>query len=337
MFSLKKKISTLATILALTSLLPLSLSAKENTDISNEIGARTMQVENVEVTIFDDGRIKGLNKEKVKQLSKKQKTKILKTMRFTDEEITRLPEDLQDYLVSEGGVKVDTVKGEMTHVYVDLEGNSHVVTEENEDEINQIKQKDLATIEIIAPELELDTDKVNTLGTNPFREGNFFGDGQAIYMGKTSNGLELEYQYITGFEWSKRPWIYGVDSIANAWQYHTVSTKTDGRYDVRFVSANGSPMGGMAVGLHDVQRPNPQSSRAKLDLDRHEGIHHGWLVDKVRVPANQKGYTGSFSSAYGHSWGIENISISWNGISYSFAGSGDHWSWDTTFTIGQDS
>ncbi|NRR23289.1 hypothetical protein [Brevibacillus sp. MS2.2] len=328
MLSFKKKVISFVTIIALTCLLPLSISANESNLNSDEIGFKSIKIENLEVTVFDDGRVKGI--EYSEELSRKDRRRILELMHFTEQEINRMPEGLQEDVIRLGGVKVDTTIEDFVHIYTDLEGNDHIVTDENNDEVDKIRQKDL---EIIAQQ----SGKELTITPSAVRDGKFYGSSMAVYMGKSRNGRELEYHYLTEFEWSARPWLYFVDTIANTWQNHTTGVSRDGRYVVRPFNGNGDPMGGISIGLSNFDDSNPLGTKADVDLARHDGIHEGWLNDVVRIPDSEKGRTGQFASAYVHSYSLDGISINFKYLGYQFSGTGDKWSWKTSFEIGKDS
>jgi hypothetical protein len=167
-------------------------SASAEKDVSMEIGQK-MNVNNVIVTKFDDGRIKGI--EKPEKLTKVQREEILKLMWFKEEDLKDIPESLQNEILLDGGFKVDVEKEDMLHVYTDLNGVDHVVTKENAREIEKIKNRDYKKITSNKGQV---TASDTTIGTRI--EGDFTGNGIITYIGKTSKGLEYIYKYRTKFK-----------------------------------------------------------------------------------------------------------------------------------------
>lgn len=91
-----------------------SIAQKENT--YNENLKEISVDETTSVKQFSDGRIQGIKNPKA--LSAMQKKKLLKLMRFTDEEIESYPTYFQDELLQDGGVKIDLETTEL-HIYTD--------------------------------------------------------------------------------------------------------------------------------------------------------------------------------------------------------------------------
>jgi hypothetical protein len=324
MYSRRFSIITLITIIALMTILSSSIFAKGTNE--NEVGFKIVNVAHVPVTLYDDGRIKGI--ENPSELSKEQRKEILKLMRFTEEEIGGLPEDLQIELLKDGGVKVDSVMENMLHVYTDLDGVDHIVTEENTQEIEQIKARDYkrATKGRV---------KISSTTLNSYSDGKFTGEGIIVYLGTTADGLEYIYDYKTKFTWSSRPALYYVDTIGQAWQDHTVSVSTSDEYYVKLYSSSGNYLGSIMIGLHDIDYSSVYGTKAKADIDYHDGEHIGWLSDEVRIPVREKGLTGQFASAYGHAWSGVDITATIKMVSVELDGYGDKWSWRNSFEIGQ--
>ena len=292
-----------------------------DTDNVSEI----VKLENVDISIFEDGRIKPINNPE--SLTREERTTALKLMEFSDDEIASFPEVLINDLLAEGGVKVELTKEDEVHIYTDLQGNDHIVTPETINQVNEIKKLDYL---IIANKYNLNS------GVSPFamgqqKDGNFTGKGVLTYIGTSSTGKEYEYNYRTAWEWSLMPTLTWTDSIATSWQSHTTSVSTTSDY-TRWAN------GGFS---HDnkvsVDRSSVAGTTAKIDIQNAPGRHYGYIQDKVRIPIGNKGNTGQFASAYGHSHvpalpvGI-NIG-GWGSISFS-GGAGDKWSWKNSYTIG---
>jgi hypothetical protein len=76
-------------------------------------------------------------------------------------------------------------------------------------------------------------------------------------------------------------------------------------------------------------------TKGELDIIDNSQGGYGWMADEVRIPvAGNAGNTGSFASAYGHAWTSKIISAALSYTGINLDGSGDHWSWQNSFTIG---
>ncbi|MGE7271712.1 hypothetical protein ACQKK5_09670 [Brevibacillus panacihumi] len=327
----KNSFITFFLVLLLVSLVPLGSINAESNSAKEELSTKKVMIDNVQVNVFDDGRIEGIKKPE--NLSMKQRKNILNLMNFTDDEIKQMPDDLQFEFISKGGVKVDTKIEDYVHIYTDLDGNDHIVTEENKKEIAQLRKNDL---EKVATKLGLKAYPTD-YSDEEVVDDIFWGYGYVILDGKTSNGVSYKYRYYTRFDWEERPWFYFVDSIAQTWQYHTATyDRPDGLYKVKVYSKSGKTIDTIDVGLHDFDQSMVEGSRAKIDIERHDGRHYGYLRNYVTVPVKHKGELGQFASAYAHSHGFESITITYRFLGFTFSGFGDKWSWKTRYEIGTD-
>lgn len=325
-FSKKSFIALIATV-TLTSPLQLNVSANSK-DGEEKISSKEVQIGDLDVTVYEDGRVKGLGKSK--KLSNKNRKQVLKLMRFTEEEIDSLPEELQNELVSEGGVKVDSKVEDFVHIYTDLDGNDHEVTEENKKEIEKIKKRDYKKIQEMSAK-----GKVIAAGTDLGSEtdGDFTGTGHIIYRGIEGN--EYGYMYYTKFEWSDRPALYFTDTLGHTWQNHTTSIGSASDYDVRYFNGNGDPLGTIDF-EPELDNSDVLGTKGEFDIDYHAGVHYGYIRDRVRIPRTEKGNTGQFASAYAHSWSNANMELAFRYISIDISGLGDKWSWKNSFEIGTE-
>lgn len=93
-------------------------------------------------------------------------------MGYTEKEIEKLSAE-KVTLITEGGVKVNVTQSEMVYKYYDLSGKEHIITPENEAEINKIREADFKKIK---------GDKFSTSA-----------------MGSINDGREFKYSYRTHF------------------------------------------------------------------------------------------------------------------------------------------
>lgn len=300
-------------------------NSTEKVMVDTDSVSKIVNLENVDISIFEDGRIKPINNPE--SLTKEEKTTALELMKFSDDEIESFPEELINELLADGGVKVELTQEDEVHIYTDLQGNDHIVTPATVNQVNEIKQADSL---FIANRYKLNSG-VSTFAMGEVKEGTFTGKGVLTYIGTTSNGKEYEYNYRTAWEWSTMPTLTWTDSIATSWQSHTTSVSTTSDY-TRWAN------GGFS---HDnkvtVDRSSVAGTKAKIDVQNAPGRHYGYIQDKVRIPVGNKGTTGQFASAYGHSY-LPAVPISiniggWGSVSFS-GGAGDKWTWKNNYTIG---
>lgn len=304
--------------------MPIEDSTKEITIDTDKV-SKIVKLQNVNVSIFEDGRIKPINNPE--SLTKEERTAAMKLMKFSDDEIKSFPEGLINELLADGGVKVELTQESFRHIYTDSQGNDHIVTPETMDEVNEIKLKDF---QLIAKNNNLNSG-IGTFFMDKVTDGIFTGEGILTYLGKTSNGLEFEYNYRTAWEFSSMPTITLTDSIATSWQSHTTSVSSISSYS-RY--ANGNFGHDSKVSL---DRSSVAGTKAKIDIQNAPGRHYGYIQDRVRIPVSESGTTGQFASAYGHSYYPSGLGVSINiggfgSISFT-GGSGDKWSWRNSFKI----
>ncbi|URJ45221.1 hypothetical protein MF628_005011 [Paenibacillus polymyxa] len=273
---------------------------------------------NLTVKKFSDGRIEPI--ENAKSLTEKQQYEILSEMGYTEKESEELSESEKVYLITEGGVKVNVTQSEMVHKYFDLSGKEHIITPENEAEINKIKEADLKKIK---------GDKISTSAMGSVNDGTFSGTSSIQYMGKTANGREYKYSYRTHFNWSNIPWITLSDRVAHAFQSHTSAVGSKAEFFYR--TANGN--------WHDGEFSNIDQSQVSGTIGSVRLIpikeQYGTLYTEVRIPVAHGGGTGSFANSYAHSYTEVPFALSLGSVSITGTGLGDFWTWRSNFTIGQ--
>ncbi|MFD3271947.1 hypothetical protein ACE3MS_17795 [Paenibacillus dendritiformis] len=293
----------------------IKVEATSNNDVFT-----TVDLNNVSVQQSNEGYIKGLDNPEL--LLGEQKNQILRLLRFTDDEIINMSDSLKNELLKEGGVKVDVNISKMKHIYTDLNGTDHVITEENKEAVSVIRMNDMKKIGL---------DEITTYDMGSVRDGIFSGGAMITYLGKTSSGKEFKYIYRTIFRWDNRPINFYVDTIGTAWQSHTTRVDYSGLYQYDYGNSIFEP------GFSSIDVSSVYGTRGYIDINYHnDGPHYGWLENEVRIPTRHELETGSFASAYGHSWlPVNNVTINIRSTGITFSGFGDKWSWDSTFTIGK--
>ncbi|EST55708.1 hypothetical protein T458_07280 [Brevibacillus panacihumi W25] len=79
-FLKKKFIAILVATVTLTSLIPFTVSAasKDFKEIEEEVSFDMVKVGDLDVTVYEDGRVKGLGKSKSQRISKNERKKYLR-------------------------------------------------------------------------------------------------------------------------------------------------------------------------------------------------------------------------------------------------------------------
>ncbi len=286
------------------------------------------------ISKFEDGRVAPV--QNADKLTGDQVDNILLQMNVTEDEIKTYSKDFKKKLVSRGGIKVD-VEIDLREYYNSLSGESYLVTEENKDSIDLIKQKDMNTINNMTPKSKSSKGEVQTLAMGSYTSpgGKFIGGAAVFFLGKTSNNTEYKYDYYTTYDWY--PFanngnglnFYFHDTVAHAWQSHTTSVLRNGANNLQIYSTNPS-----VTQTPFTVTPSISGSSARFDI--YGNGYHEWgaLHDEVRIPVSNKGTTGSFVSSYAHPWStgvigvnIKVLFIDWNSFT------GDKYDWASTFTI----
>lgn len=297
-----------------------------NSGAQEELETKEIRVnENLKVIQYKDGRVKGLKN--AKGLTKAERAQILKLMKFSDKDIEIMQDELEIEIIETGGVKVPSTMTDFKEVYTDLDGNDHIVTDENREEIKQLIKKDLERYKQTNAKNNGDL-LVTASGMGYETDGEWTGFGAITYNGKTSNGTEFKYNYYTQYSWDNRPEVANVDTVAHAWQSHTTSLGSFGRHAWK------TPEGITHYWDLDVEEENV-GSQAEINLYWADGKQYGYLRDDVRIPVRYEGETGSFVSGYAHPYLPDIIKAVLNFLSINWP---DEWAmkktWRNTFTIG---
>lgn len=314
-FKVNKKVIALCMTTVFLVSIPFQAHAEEVNDIKI---SKKVNVDNLPVTIYEDGRVKKIDNPET--LTDKQREKVLKLMRFTDEDIESFPETLENDLIADGGIKIELTEEDAEHIYTDLSGVDHVVTEENESEIAALKERDIL-------KYKKSTGKAGSVSTlGGWTEGTFSGKGVLTYLGATT--YEYKYKFRTTFNWSERPVFYFTDTIATAWQPNVTGVATTydyTRYNNGYFSHDSNVK---------IEDPALNGTTLSIDIDSHSGKHYGYLEDEVLIPKTQANLTGQFASAYGHAYSAAWLNAILNYVGIELEGWGDKFRWKNTFKIG---
>lgn len=305
----------------LVALLLVSPIAKaEGNGTESQIKKTIVIDSNLAIQKNNDGTIE--NNLQDKDLTINQQELILKEMNFTEQEINNMGSDLKESLSKSGGTKVNTTT-KLNQYFNSLDGNKYLVTDENKNEIEYLRQRDAMQLSTVLNK-EVKINSLSSMGS--ISDGIFSAKGFVSYQGKTSNSKEYEYRYHDSFRWSRSPQYAYNDKLAHAWQTHSTSVSSEAsiRYDL-----NG------AYQYLSVTPEGVYGSSAKVNFTSNFiGELSGYLVNVVRIPVSNQGTTGRFVAKYAHPWTILSPSISAGPVSIDFSTYiGDEWSWENTFTI----
>lgn len=315
----KRRMLTLALVFALS--LPVSslASAASSTESSaNDLNSLTIQKKVIDTNLviekYSDGRVKGLGDNL--DLNESQINKILKEMRFNDDEINRMPENLKQDLVKSGGVKVD-LNTTTSEEYRSLDGNLYEVNNSNREAVEKLKESDLKSLNNVNNSMTRD---VTPLGGTI--KGEIEGYHSLIYSGLTSNGLEHKYSLLTYYS---SPSVLTVDvRVATAWTVDMVRTNARAYYYFNSNQYSGSV---------DTSSVYGTSTKYPYAMTR------GYLQNDVNIPKSKTGLTGQFTTKVAVpynklDWILPSVAIGPISITFS-SYLGTTYSMDSTFEIGK--
>jgi len=252
---------------------------------------------------------------------------ILTEMNVSNDEISKLPLELKRKIVRRGGVKVELTSN-IKQYYNSLDGNKYLITKENEDEINKIKERDKEKILVQNGNKNTNAVTISTIDVGSESDGIWSAESILFYSGITGNGVEYIYHLYSLFDWSSHPNFFLTDSIVNSWDVGISSANSAGANNYRpnqYWSYTQEPM--------SITR-TIGATRGDIDLQYAEH-QYGALEDELRIPTSYHGHTKQLIFSYVHPWigGLVGVVLDFVGINWS-AFTGDEWHWDGVFTVG---
>lgn len=320
---MKRFLLSLSTVL-LSILVTTSIaSAQEDSSISSDdIITQKVRIDaNLTIEKQNDGRVVPVKN--VEDLSIPQLDSILREMKYSEETIAKMPQSEKEYVASVGGVSVP-IKTELKRYFRTSDGQRLLITDDNINEIESLRQKEIAQINS-----KLNTNlTIEPLATGSVSDGSFSGSSSLSYQGKSPTAKEFEFSYRDNFSFNKNVSRKFTDKIAHAWQSHTTSVYNSGNWF-------------WYLGNTKIQNPltlkNEGSVYGRSGSFSHNGTVGeigGWLTDTVRIPVSQKGTTGKWVTRYSHPWTALTPDVSIGPLSIDFSQFvGDEWEWENTFTI----
>lgn len=268
----------------------------------------------------EDGRI--LPVVDAKELTITQLDKVLQNMNVSNDLLSKMPLELKQKVISRGGVVVP-ITTKKNEYFRTTDGSRLLVTEENKEEIEKIKQQQVAKLNRTNNETT-----ITPFGTGSAGSGSFTGFSMLQYVGSTST--EYEYDYTEWFFYDDDVQQKYTDKIAHAWQSHTTSVGREASASYRVLdywsswtpptSHNTSVTGSSA----SISIPNTLFSEM-----------YGYFGETVRIPKTNEGLTGKWVVKYAHPWTLLSPSIAIGPVTINFSAFlGDEWEWENTFTIG---
>jgi hypothetical protein len=318
---MKKKLGVLSLLISGLFILSPEISNAADIETIETMDYKTLAIdEDLTIKKYSDGRIEGISNPA--SLNEEQKEEFLNSMLFTDEEIEKMPEEMKDEIIAEGGVKVDIEEEEMLEKYQDLNGVVHEVTDENRDEINALKEADLKKI---------NADKIGTMSMGTVKDGAFNGASALVYIGKTANAKEFKYSFKTTYLWTSAPVNAFWDTISQAYAGNTTPVGSNGKMEWldthnRLNSEN-----------IKVDQLSLNGSTAKVALQPYSNRQNGYIATEVRIPVSEAGKTGVFANGYAHAYTPVPFGVTIGNLSFNFTGVGPSYSWRSSFIIGKSS
>jgi hypothetical protein len=225
-------------------------------------------------------------------LSTKKLDNILKKMNFSSEEIGNMSKRVKNQIVRHGGKKAKTVEQEIKHYYTSLDGVKYEITEENKEEINKIKQQDIATFskENQIPIISIPKSEMSLMSA-PTTVGDNKEIGKlsiSFYVTKTISGNSTEHEYITFLDWtwSDEPALIWTDEAALAWDNHfTGITGTVDKYNIAVLN------GQMKVATSQLKvKDEIYGLKTDIVLGPFDQ-QYGGISQHIRVPKRYNGET----------------------------------------------
>lgn len=247
--------------------------AEDNTE--NEVKTKIKIDDQLTVNKLKDGRIEGLKN--AGQLKKEQRLAVLSQMKFTENEIKTMSVDLQQNIIANGGVKVESNQTDFKEVYTDLRGKDHVITEENREKIQKLIEKDLSEFK------SKTKGNVSTLAMGSAADGIWYGMSYIVYNGINSYNTEYMYDYYTSYTWNGRPGVAFTDTVTQAWQSHTTRVSSSGQHAWQ-VPAWQNPNQPIYYYPMSINYNSIAGTQATFNLQYVDGTQYGHLKDSVRIP-----------------------------------------------------
>lgn len=301
------------------SLIVPSLAVAQGSEVNGVVGIQTAEINGFTISIYSDGRVAGVNN--AEKLSEETIDGILLRMNFEEDEIKIMPLEMKYEVVSHGGRKTETTITEEETVYTDLNGNEHIVTAENINEIEKIMKNDIV-------QLYGSVDDSFSIQDSSDRqvEGIWSGYTSIIYTGK--RGSEHVYGIYNYYVWDGVPNLYFHDRVALSWQYNATPTGNTFRHyrhignitDTTYATDVYEELSGT------VWTFNIFGSGYK---------QNGYAREFIHISDSYTGNSGAIAGGYFHSYStkIVDIILGFAGITWG-EGAGMRKAWKQNFKIG---
>lgn len=318
-----KKISKMwcALTAALLLVVPVTASAQENVIDKEEQTVEILTIDsNLSLEKKADGRVFPKMKTRDQSLTISQQESVLIEMGFTEEELEEMDPVLKEDISLGGGKKVET-QTTLRQYYNSADGKKHLVTDENREEIEALRQKD-------ARELSKKSDReINIEPLSYVEEYPFSAVGNVVYQGKTSNAAEFVFKYYNTANWAESPRQLYSDTLAHAWQGFATGVSRESTLTTWVTPQQG--------GTHypAVKIEGAYGSSAKMVQGNYYSRH--WtIMETVNIPVSNKGTTGKHVARYAHPYSPVSPSLTVGPVSLAYSSFwGDEWTWDTIYMI----
>lgn len=238
------------------------------------------------------------------------------------------------HLVSYGGKVVKSSTSELSHEYISLDGEHHIITPESQNRIREIQINDLKELGVEDQEIE----KFNIIEENNVKPMAFIEDGKwsarllTVKIDKTSH----DYKYLIMMEyfWESQPIINFGDVLGIHWGHYgqPVADSARGIHSINYADT-----GEWINFNHDLDQSSIYGITSEFDTNPHGeifGSQLGILEEQVYINKEYSGNNLTLSAEYGHPWLPNNWSLSADIGGLSFSGDlsiGDRWTWRHNF------
>lgn len=318
-----KKISKMwcALTAALLLVVPVTASAQENVINKEDQTVEIISIDsNLSLEKKADGRVFPKMKTRDQSLTVSQQESVLVEMGFTEEDLEEMNPTLKKDISLSGGKKVET-QTTLREYYNSFDGKKHLVTDENREEIEALRQKEVRELSN-----KLDREiNIEPLGYT--QDYPFTGVGNVVYQGKTPNAAEFVFKYYNTATWAESPNYMYTDTLAHAWQSFATGVSRESTLTT-WVTPQHSGITNPAVKIEGAY-----GSSAKM-LQGNYSSRHWTIVETVHIPISNKRDTGKHVARYAHPYSIVTPSLTVGPVSLAYSSFwGKEWTWDTIYTI----
>ncbi|MCM2677428.1 hypothetical protein [Alkalicoccobacillus plakortidis] len=254
---------------------------------------------------------------------------------FDSEFIEDAHDDVIKELITKDSVPVD-LDIERETIYHSLDGKSYEQTEDNKEEIDKIRERDIKLHNEENPDEQVLVDQGSSImrdWNSQVNFGSFYGGTNIAYFGKKGN--EHEYKIFGQWMYDSPVSFYnGYDTLGLLWgnKLTGISNSETAYAWVKAFNADGHYMRDNSHNISVTPEVYGAYADIKVSTASEQGAEFGY---EVRVPDRYDGDTESVVTAWAHPYFNGSVGVNIGPGSINFDNfSGDEERWRTNFTIG---